>query len=233
MYRRHSNVLFRRFVSLFLWFLRWRFYWFATKQLGKDFIPPEEVAMAYGFSYDQKQYTSFRKTLPGPEIINWCREHGFMLVAGPSATLSLLDILELDPSQFFSSAKDGWYCLLQHLFSRLDKVQPQWLILRKTFVPGSLKRIWCEQEELISEREYIPNAAQCVWGIHLYLLVRGKRLFPRHFVRTSSVDSRGRRVTIGLNSEDGMVIDAWKKDFADNSIGIHSGLKYEPEKTSH
>jgi hypothetical protein len=167
--------------------------------LGDDFIAPEDVAEAYGFTYSDEQLVTFADTLPDFETLMWLRINGFMLVAGPNADLNLLGVRALDQSLFYhKSDRDDWFEQEMHTFSRIDMVRGgQWLMLRKGDVPNSRSKNWDEQSSLVTSPEYVPNAAEFTYGVTVYGKVRGVYLLPNFWVRTSSVDGDEDRVRIG------------------------------------
>lgn len=67
-------------------------------------------------------------------------------------------------------------------------------MLRKEPVQGSTSKNWNEQQALLSENEVTPNVAEVAWCVTTYKAVRNTHLLPSVYVRTSSLDSGGRRV---------------------------------------
>jgi len=176
--------------------------------LGDDFISPEEIAAARGLTYTDDQIAELESTLPDRETLEWLRRNDFMLVAGSPREMSLLDIRELERSYFYS--KEGsWYNNESEKFARNDKVTCRWLMLRKGIVPNSTSKTWSEQEKLLSDLEVVPNAAEMIWGMTVYKVVRGVYLFGNVYARTSSVDSFGARVGVGVFVGDGLVVSYW------------------------
>jgi len=194
--------------------------------LGKDFISPEEVAkFRKGIFYTDEQLARFGDTLPAQDILEWCRDNGMMLVAGPSSAMSLLDIHNLKPDYFYSK-KDGWYAEDHQLFSRNDKVESVWIAFRKEPVAGSLSKNWAEQSGLISDPMSVPNAAEAVWCLTMYKAVRGVYLLPNLYVRTSSLDSDSLRVIVGFFDAEGLdVADYWDGSCS-GLLGLSAGRKF-------
>src|SRR3989338_3969177 len=134
--------------------------------LGVDFISSEEVTVACGLTYTPKQIAMLAAMLPPQEILTWCHDNGFMIVAGPPHPMSLLDICALK-QEYLYSEKNGTRWSDTHskvTFACNDKVTCRWLILRKTPLPNSTTKMWNEQEQLLSDFEVVPNAAEMVWG---------------------------------------------------------------------
>ncbi len=177
--------------------------------LGKDFISPEEIATARGVTYTDDQLAKFGDTLPDQESLEWCRDNGMMLVAGPPKSMSLLDVRAVKKGYFYSK-EGGWYSNKSEKFAKNDKAEPVWIALRKEPVADSLDKNWSEQSELVAEPMVVPNAAEAVWGYTTYKAVRGIYLLPNIYVRTSSLGSDGNRVLVGSFDADGLyVVDCW------------------------
>jgi hypothetical protein len=155
--------------------------------LGKDFISPEEIAKSRKIVYTDEQFAMFSDALPAQDVLEWCRDYGYMLVAGPPKEMSLLDIRALHKPYFYS--KDGgWYAEQKEAFARDDKATTAWILLRKEPVPDSLDKNWDEQQALLSKVEVVPNAAATTWCLTTYKVVRGV------YVRTSNRESGGARL---------------------------------------
>jgi hypothetical protein len=192
--------------------------------LGDDFISPEDVASAYGFSYTKDQLAQFASTLPEEKTIQWLRTNGYMLVAGPTTDLNLLGVRALDRSLFYrKNDGDSWFEDEKHTFSRTDMVRGgQWLMLRKGDVPNSRSKNWKEQASLVTSPEYVPNVAEASYGITVYRKVRGVYLLSDFYVRTSYVDADGVRVIVGYFDEQGLgVYDYWD-GHRDVDLGVSS-----------
>jgi len=200
-------------------------YGVAREILGNDFVSPEEIAAARrGIVYNPKQVMELGNTVPSKEVLEWCRDNGFMVVAGPSRPTSLLDIRQLERNHFYSK-EGGWYANDGETFAKSDKATCRWLMLRKEPVPDSTNKSWSEQKRLLSSLEAVPNAAEQVWGMTTYKAVRGVYLFPSMYVRTSSVDSGGARVRVGHFDEYGLYVHCWGDHGRYDSLGVSSSRK--------
>ncbi len=190
--------------------------------LRDDFITPDIVASVYGIKYTNEQLLNFANTLPDLETLIWLHWNRFMLAAGPSTDLNLLNILALDRSMFYCE-KNGrcWFEGPAHTFSRTDMVSGgQWLILRKNDLPGSRAKRWHQQLRLVTGTERIPNVAEAAYGITLYRRVYGVYLLPNFHVRTSSIGTGRRHVCIGDNDKTGLDIDDYWGTYSYNSMGV-------------
>ncbi len=201
-------------------------YALAREILGDDFIAPEEIAEARGLAYTDEQIKELGSSLPSQEVLEWCRDNDCMLVAGPPKAKSLLDIRDLERDYFYSK-RGGWYADEAEAFARNDKVYCRWLIIRKTPVENSTNKNWDEQQALLSDVEITPNIAELVWALTTYKAVRDIYLLPSLYVRTSSVDSVGSRVYVGIFDRHGLcVVLLWIDDDRDSDLGVSAARKF-------
>ena len=197
-------------------------YELAATILGKDFVTPEEIASArVGVVYTEDQLEQFESSLPSREELEWLRDNGYMLIAGPPKEMSLLDIRDLN-NEYFYSKTEGWYSAEKEKFSRDDKATTKWLKLRKREVPNSTNKTWDEQQPLLLEVEHVPNVAEVVWGVTSYKAVRGVYLLPNVYVRTSSLGSGGDRVGVGYFAAKGLRVGNGWGSSRDDSLGLAS-----------
>lgn len=192
--------------------------------LGKDFISPEDVMNSRkGITYTEEQLTNFSETIPAQQIIKWCRDNNYMLVAGPNIPMSLLDIRDLK-SDYFYIREYGWYASNKK-FSQNDKVETVWCMVRKDVVPKSISKNWEEQQSLISDVEIIPNAAEFIWVITTYKAVRDIYLFGGIYARTSSLDSDEYYVYIGCFGDEGLAVSYYWYDTSNCILGLSVARK--------
>jgi len=200
-------------------------YELARTILGTDFISPEEITQARGLNYSDEQIIMFGDTLPYEEVITWCRKHDAVLIAGPPSPLSLLQIRDLRPEYFYSKSS-GWYAERNQRFSREQKVETKWYVVRKGIVTNSTSRTWTEQLQLLSEVEYVPNDAELEWVLTTYKAVRNINLLSNVYARTASVDSNGNPVIVGDFDARGLsVLSHWDDDRY-GSLGVASARKF-------
>lgn len=192
--------------------------------LGKDFISPDEIALARQLTYSDDLLQHFAETLPSEEVLQCLRENGFVLMAGTPSPMSLLEVRNLN-AQLFYTKNGGWYAEPKQNFSRENKVTAEWLMLRKGIVPNSTRKTWDEQQELLSEVEYVPNAPEATWGITTFKEVRDIWLLPDIYARTSSVGSGGIHVSVGASADDGVDVDYFWDDRRSDRLGLWSARK--------
>lgn len=197
----------------------------ANEILGKDFISPEYVMKSHkGITYSDEQLAQFGETVPAQEILEWCRDNNFILVAGPNRPMSLLEIRNLKNGYFYS--KDGgWYAEQKQKFSHDDKVETKWYMIRKDIVPESTSKNLEEQQLLISDAETVPNSAEFTWAITTYKAVRDVYLFGGIYVRTSSLDAGGNRVIVGLFDDEGLCVGSYWDSHRPSNLGLSVARK--------
>lgn len=191
--------------------------------LGKDFISPEEVAKSRkGVVYTDDQLAQFGDTVPSQEVLEWCRDNSYMVVAGPNKPMSLLEVRDLR-SDYFYSKEGGWYA--EQAFAQNDKAETRWIMLRKEPVPGSTSKNWNEQQALLSDDEATLNAAEVVWCVTTYKAVRNIYLLPSVYVRTSSLGSDGDRVNVGHFDSVGLRVDSYWDAYRNGNVGLSTARK--------
>lgn len=207
----------RRFTAKALNYTR------ARTILGKDFISPEDIMKSRkGVVYTDDQLSWFGDTVPSQEVLEWCRDNGHMLTAGPNRSMSLLEIRSLKKDYFYSK-EGGWYA--EQAFAQNDKVETRWIMLRKEPVPQSTSKTWGKQQTLLNENEVTPNAAEVVWCLTTYKAVRNTYLLPSVDARTSSVDSVGHRVNVGIFDRHGLSVSYWWDGRRHDNLGVSSARK--------
>ena len=192
--------------------------------LGDDFLTPEEVAIAYGFSYSDEQLEHFANTLPDIRNIFRYRDEGFLLMPRPHREMNLLEVREFD-NKLFSPEVEGWYSADNQTFSRDDKVVAgEWLAIRKEAGPNSFSKTGNGQQDLITEDKHVPNAPTASYAVTAYLKVRGIYLLCAQYVRTSSVSVDHHHVIVGYTKIGRLKIDHSDDDCRYGDVGILSAL---------
>ena len=195
----------------------------AKKILGQDFITPDEVMWACpDFFYTDKQIVALAKNLPSQKALKECKEDGYAVVPGPPNAMTLLGIRKIWPCLFYSK-EGGWYA--DQEFARKDKTSSGWFPFKKTSVFNSVNRTWNEQEGLLSTSERVPNAAEMCWFILIYFLVLSIRLFKCFYVRTSSIDSDGDHVSVGLFGSEGLYVGKCWNSERHSNIALSAAKK--------
>lgn len=170
--------------------------------LGDDFISPEQVAGAYGWTYTDEQLAHFTGTRPDLKTLLWLHDNGYMLVPGPVSDAKMFEVVDFD-GNFFSRGLKSRYPQNKHKYLQTDVVQGgQWLRLRKGEVPNSQDRNLNEQLRLVTSPEFVPNAVEVIYAAIVYRRVNGINILPNFCVRTSSVSLGGKPITISHTNGD-------------------------------
>lgn len=197
-------------------------YALAQSILGVDFVTPEDIMKASAVVYNKKQLVALHAAIPPEDVLRWCKENNFVVIAAPPNPINLLNVRTLDNSLFYSKT-GGWYS--EQKFASENKTGSGWLMIRKDPVPKSTSKNWDEQNKLISGVERVPNSAEVSWLVTIYFKVRGIRLLENIYVRCSDLDSDGGRVDVGNFDARGLsVSDNWD-DGRRGNLGLASARK--------
>ncbi len=197
-------------------------YTLAQSILGVDFITPEELMKVSAVIYEDKHLASLHDTVPPEDVLRWCKDHNYVVVAAPPYPINLLNIRMLDSSLFYSKT-GGWYS--EQKFASENKTNTGWLMIRKDPVPKSTSKNWDEQNQLVFGVEHVPNSAEVSWLVTTYFKVRGVRLFENIYVRCSDLDSGGNRVYVGYFDSEGLRVSFYWDDFRHDLLGLSSARK--------
>lgn len=111
-------------------------------------------------------------------------------------------------SGLFSEYQD-WF--LSEPFAR-ESPDPQRVLLRKTIVPGSARRSWEEQLELLSSEERVPTANSVVLALVVAICAGAAPPFKGSYVRTATVVAPGHHVCVGYSQKQGIEISMYWRD---------------------
>jgi len=196
----------------------------ARKILGENFASPEEIARVRNITYTEDQLVWFIDTLPNQDTLLWCRDRGYLCIAGPNQPMSFREVCKLS-SEFLKSVTGEWY--KGGPFAEEDKVYTAWLMLGMQPFPGSMGKCLTEQRALlIPEGAIIPNVAEVAWEVTTYKAVRNKCLFSQIYVRTASQDSPHSNIAVG--SVDGKYL--YYNRFDEGSPSPDIGIAYMKER---
>ncbi len=199
-------------------------YTLARSILGGDFITAEEIMVARpDIVYSAEQVAELVATMPPETTLALLKGYGYGLMPQPPKALSLLDIHRAKPAHFYTKT-GGWYESVP--FAQNDSTGTGWLAIKKTPVNGSTSKDWDEQNKLITSAEYVPNAAEASWFITVFYDVRGVRLFESIYVRTSSIDSDGDHVNVGIFDAKGLYVDNHWDNLRVDNLGLACARKF-------
>jgi hypothetical protein len=199
--------------------------------LGPDFISPEEIAVARDLVYADEQLGYLHPTIPNQMDLEWCRDNGMVLVAGPPTAMTILDVRAVHAGFFFMKGPDqddgDWYDDASEKFTKTDKVEAlTWIAFRKEPVEDSLSKNWSEQQVLVAEPMTIPNAAEATWVLTTYKAVRNVNLLDCLYVRTSSVRADSRCVSVGDFDAVGLDVNGYWDDGRLCYLGVSASRKF-------
>lgn len=106
-----------------------------------------------------------------------------------------------------------------------ERGEVSWQLVQKTEVAKSTSKNWQEQQLLLAKDDGVPAAQVMVYTIIGHYLATSERLFEHIYVRTSSVDSNGRRVEIGNFDSRGLDIGYYWDVYRSDYLGISSARK--------
>jgi len=197
-------------------------YALAQSILGVDFITPEEIMKVTAVVYANKHLDALHKHLPPEDVLRWCKENNYAVLAAPPYPINLLNIRMLD-SNLFHLKSGGWYS--EKKFASDNKTTQGWLLIRKDPVPKSTNKNWNKQNKLLSGVEHVPNSAEVSWLVTTYLKVHGIRLFENIYVRCSDLDSDGHRVLVGYFDAQGLRVNTYWDGYRHDYLGLASARK--------
>ncbi len=188
--------------------------------LGDDFISPEDIMKSReGIVYKDELLAKFCRNVPSKDVLEWCRDNNYMLVAGPDRPRSLLGIGDLN----------GDYESYGRKWAAGNWVDTHWITLRKEPVPQSLSKSFREQRTLLSFGEVVPGIARVAWCVTTYKAVRNIYLLPDVYVRTASVvfhDKHDRACAGYYDVSSGLNIYRSSVCECDEHIGVAATKRY-------
>lgn len=211
----------------------------AREILGEDFLGPEEITAAHGFTYSSEYVESLKNKIPKKSFLVTLHKNGFILIAGPETALSAQDLCHKNPELFIgeTAQRVGAQNIGLHNPETPQKVNPGWLALRKGPVPGSFDTAWNELKyfhvnylnEYVPDEEYAPTIAQAIWGFGTYKILRKSLCIPFDVcLRTSSIiylppnalqQTNICNICIRAREHDGGLLNLYTVDV--NSSGCH------------
>jgi hypothetical protein len=133
--------------------------------------------------------------------------------------ISLMGLRTKAPQAFYY--KRAWYA--EEGFARHPS-RTRWRLIRREPVPASTSKTWSRQQALLGAHEFIPGVCEMTLAVVLHYLATGERLLPAVYVRTSDVDTTGRRVGLGRFGRDGLRVRSWG-DCPDYYVGLAGARK--------
>jgi hypothetical protein len=194
----------------------------AGRELGHAFLSPDMVMRNTTFRYSMAQLKCLEKSAPSVDVLKQVLLADCILFPSPPMALCL-QTLRVEPflGCFYQSAKP-WYMSSDEGFAQ-DEFLPvaSWMTLRITKLEGAKSQIWPSQVKSAESIGLVPHTAVgAAYGIMLYSIIRGTRLFRNYEVRTSSFASTGEMVTLGTYLDIGLPIKRADAKFRAPTLNI-------------
>jgi hypothetical protein len=191
----------------------------AREIMGKNMFGVEDAQKHFGVIPTKAQLGYLAEIPFSEEVLKACKDTHVLVAVIP---LTILEIRGKVEHKLFYSHEDAWYNT--QAFAS-EKAELGWHLIRKTPVENSTSKNWKEQQGVLSKDEETPKASVVVYTIIGHFLATGERLFEKVYVRTSSLDSGGNRVSVGGFDSKGLAVGDWFGDFRDDIIGLSACRK--------
>lgn len=192
--------------------------------MGENIILPEDVTEAWHptpIHYSRIRQQRLIDMLPKEKTMYSYVDNGYILVAPPPKSISLMEMHKLDPTLFIL-ARNSWY--YQYDFLKDDKTRMGWTAMKNEVLLCGLN-MWEQLKELHDQR--IPNIAEVVWFVATLQKTSGVKLLEHRRVRTISRDPRGGGyLSIGGTTEDGFQIYPGDDEGQSETLGIIPASKW-------
>jgi len=190
----------------------------AREIMGKNFFGVEEAIEHFGVNPTRQQLAVLSEVPFSEAVLEETKNTHVLVAVFP---LSILEIRgKVDSGLFYDQS---WYN--KELFAK-EHGEVCWQLVRKTPVDGSISKNWSEQQALITEDDEVPSARVMTYIIIGHYLATGERLFEHVYVRTSSVDSDGSRVSVGSFELTGLDVNDYWDDYRYDGLGVASSRKF-------
>lgn len=192
----------------------------ARKIMGKNMFRIEEAIQHFAVNPTRQQILALSEIPFSGEVLQKVKDTHVLMAVFP---LSILEIRSKVERKLFYGHEDAWYN--KQAFAK-ECGETSWQLVRKTTVDNSTSKNWEEQQALIPKEDEVPTAQVMVYTIIGHYLDTGEHLFERIYVRTSSVDSDGSRVLVGLFDSFGLSVDLYWGDGRDDCLAVSSARKF-------
>lgn len=187
--------------------------------MGKNFLGIPESCRYFGVTPTFEDLDALKEIPYRWQTLRGCRDT-HVLVA--DFGLSILQIRYRVERRLFYSYSNAWYNI--EAFVK-ENSKPQWRLIRKSEVDGSISKNLQEQKELLSDTEEVPTARAMVYVIILIYLAKGERMLENMYVRTRSVDFDNTSVHVGSFYLSGLSIEHLSGGLGKDGLGVASARK--------
>lgn len=161
--------------------------------LGPRYHSFAEVQRHFLVAYTDAQRERLAAIPFGEASLRACRGTHLLV---PGTPLSLLDVRDRHAALFSPYQRSNWYD--DEAFACSRRIQPRWLLLRSTPVPGSNAKAFEKQCAMLSPEEEVPGANPLVSAMIVHYLATGEWILQNMWVRCRDEISTGiHRVVVG------------------------------------
>ncbi|MFH1855577.1 MAG: hypothetical protein ABH810_04215 [bacterium] len=190
----------------------------SRKIMGRNFFGVEEAVKHFGVNPTRQQLATLSEIPFSEAVLEQSKDTHVLVAVFP---LSILEIRgKVDSKLFYNQS---WYN--KESFVK-ERGEVTWQLVRKTPVDDSTSKNWQEQQALIAKDNEVPGARVMVYTIIGHYLATGERLFEHIYVRASSVDSDGDRVSVGYFDSYGLFVSDYWGDDRSAFLGVSSARKF-------
>jgi len=192
----------------------------AREIMGRNFFGVEEAIKRFGVNPTRQQLAALLEIPFSEAVLEQSKDTHVLVAVFP---LSILDIRgKVDSKLFYNQS---WYN--KESFAK-EHGEVTWQLVHKTPVDNSTSKNWQEQQVLLGKEDEVPTAQVMVYTIIGHYLATGERLFEHIYVRTSSVDSDGVRVFVGVFDSRGLYVGPyfWDGPRSGGFLGVSSARKF-------
>lgn len=138
--------------------------------LGNDLITPEDIRREVGLPYTRQQMQALAHSLPSADILQWCTDRHYFLVAGPHVILTVSEVCDVFAELFEENA--GTKC--NTLISRQPPtVDLRWIAIGLRQRPLYQGKAYSLQQKLLHpEYERVATLAEAAWTAALIKKIR-------------------------------------------------------------
>lgn len=192
----------------------------AREVMGKNFFGIPEVMKHFGINPTRRELAMLSEMPFTPEELMMCKDTHILVAVFPLSICDLRSKVVNNTQTLFY--KQDWYD--NQTFAN-DKGETSWQLILKTPIANSTNKNWNEQRPLIASGEEVPTAQIMVYTIIGHYLNAGERLFENVYVRTSSLDSDGLHVDVGLFDDKGLDVAYYWDGFRNGVLGLSVARK--------
>ncbi len=125
--------------------------------------------------------------------------------------------------KFYSYGEKSWY--REYEWAKEHVAGSDWYLTFEGVLPGSQKKKWNEQLEMVPKDYVVPNVVGVLPMHFLFFQKDGRRINESMYGRTSDIDSDGARVGMGDFDDNGLSINSDWDDVRSRHLGVFVARK--------